>query len=121
MSVARIAFGSIASKVRLYHDIKVPGIMLMGDSFLLLFLQATLAARANVVRSISSSAAMNKGTHWIPPFINVCSLRFLILDVIQDLYIKELKGYKPAPAVRGFISRMPKQHAPRCMNPRHCA
>ncbi|ORY94171.1 ATP synthase complex subunit H-domain-containing protein [Syncephalastrum racemosum] len=56
MSVARIAFGSIASK-------------------------ATLAARTNVVRSISSSAAMNK-------------------DVIQDLYIKELKGYKPAPAAK---------------------
>ncbi|KAI9313155.1 ATP synthase complex subunit H-domain-containing protein [Dichotomocladium elegans] len=56
MSIARITFGSIASK-------------------------ASLAARAQVVRSIATTSVMNK-------------------DVVQELYLKELKGYKPAPAAK---------------------
>ncbi|CDS03183.1 hypothetical protein LRAMOSA00585 [Lichtheimia ramosa] len=40
--------------------------------------KTSLAARSVAVRGIASSAVMNK-------------------DVVQELYLKELKGYKPAP------------------------
>ncbi|KAJ8658768.1 hypothetical protein O0I10_005494 [Lichtheimia ornata] len=51
MSIARIAFGSLASKV---------------------------AAPSMAARAISTTAVAQK-------------------DVVQELYLKELKGYKPAP------------------------
>ncbi|KAL1930368.1 hypothetical protein VTP01DRAFT_10530 [Rhizomucor pusillus] len=56
-SVARIAFGSVASKASFNVRAAVP---------------------VMAVRSISGTSAMQK-------------------DVVQDLFLKELKGYKPTP------------------------